>query len=85
MRSVVVKSKSHNLHEQHGWLSADFSCPSEDISLSAVVYTFSTFIKDVEEERYLGLLFTNKNARKNISRNIEDKRAKVLVKVSDES
>ena len=38
-------------------------------------------IKDVEEERYLGLLFTNKNPRKNITRNIEDKRAKVLVKV----
>ena len=40
-----------------------------------------TIIKDVEEERYLGLIFTNKNPRKNISRNIEDKRAKVLVKV----
>ena len=40
-----------------------------------------TVIKDVEEERYLGLIFTNKNPRKNITRNIEDKRAKVLVKV----
>ena len=38
-------------------------------------------IKDVEEERYLGLLFTDKNTRKNITRNIEDKKAKVMVKV----
>ena len=38
-------------------------------------------INEAEEERYLGLIFTNKGPKKNISRNIEDKRAKVLVKV----
>ena len=38
-------------------------------------------IKEGVEERYLGIFFTDKNVRKTISRNIEDKRAKVLVKV----
>ena len=40
-----------------------------------------TEVKEGVEERYLGIFFTDKNVRKTISRNIEDKRAKVLVKV----
>ena len=39
-----------------------------------------SIIKEAEEEKYLGLVFGNKNHRQNLNRNIEVKRAKIIAK-----